>query len=334
MVFRNKKFKIKTGLLAGAFTGIVLSYFFVYSLNYTSTNEFCESCHVHPQATQSWRMSTHFDNKSGIAVNCVDCHLPPGGFDYVFAKATTGARDVYGKLFKDESEFNWLQKSQREFAIHHVYKESCLHCHTNLFPRQLSAKGGDAHVYYDQYKEKLRCINCHLEVGHYHEPKPEEELVPVDKEIYSSAAEVDSFINFMETIPGSFIDFKMIAIPAGEFSIGSPETETFRKPDEGPQRKIKLNEFWMGETEVTWDEYSLFLKETGGEGRTEDQYAAMASGKKVDGISGPTPPYGNPAQGWGKGKLPAITMTYHAATVYCEWLSGKTGKKIPSSYRS
>ncbi|NJK93917.1 MAG: formylglycine-generating enzyme family protein, partial [Bacteroidales bacterium] len=35
----------------------------------------------------------------------------------------------------------------------------------------------------------------------------------------------------------------------------------------------------------------------------------------------------SPDQGWGKGNKPAITMTHHAATVYCEWLSKRTGKK-------
>ena len=43
--------------------------------------------------------------------------------------------------------------------------------------------------------------------------------------------------------------------------------------------------------------------------------------------SGATPPWGAPDQGWGKGSRPAITMTWHAATVYCQWLSKVTGKK-------
>jgi formylglycine-generating enzyme len=46
----------------------------------------------------------------------------------------------------------------------------------------------------------------------------------------------------------------------------------------------------------------------------------------VDAISGPTPPWGSPDQGWGWGDRPAITMTYHAAETFCLWLSHKTGK--------
>jgi sulfatase modifying factor 1 len=82
----------------------------------------------------------------------------------------------------------------------------------------------------------------------------------------------------------------------------------------------------MGEVEVTWNEYQLFLIETGVQGRTEDQYKNSADDNDVDAVSGPTPPYGNPGQGWGKGKRPAVTMTHSAAIKYCEWISKKTGK--------
>jgi formylglycine-generating enzyme required for sulfatase activity len=217
--------------------------------------------------------------------------------------------------------------SQREAAIHHVYQSACLNCHKNLFPPKLSRKGEDAHLYYDQNKDVIQCINCHLETGHYHEKKLEEIVSSeLEKQIYTEPAVVDSFKDFIEKIPGTKIDFKMIAIPSGKFLIGSPSTESFRKDDEGPQTEIGLTKYWIGETEVTWDEYNAFLIETGTEGRTEDQVVKIKQ-NKVDAITGPTPPYGNPGQGWGSGNRPAITMTHYAAQKYCEWLSLKTGKK-------
>jgi formylglycine-generating enzyme required for sulfatase activity len=116
----------------------------------------------------------------------------------------------------------------------------------------------------------------------------------------------------------------MIAIPGGSFNMGSPDDEPLRKKDEGPVRKVTLSPFWMGEIEVTWNEYLAFFKATGSQGRTEGQ---VVSNKKTDAISGATPPWGAPDQGWGKGSRPAITMSWHAATVYCKWLSKVTGKK-------
>jgi len=324
---KKKWSKLLNLYLASFALGMIFLVLINYMMNVTSTNEFCESCHVHPQATQSWKLGSHVYNPSGVMVNCVDCHLPPSGIERFSAKVSTGLRDAYGYIFKDSSDFNWVEKSSREFAKHHVYKAACLRCHQNLFPPQLSKKGEDAHLYYDQKPDELRCINCHLESGHYHEAKDD----IIDKrisnmEIYTSAAIVDSFTNFSETIPGSRVDFKMIAIPGGTFKIGSSVNDEFFSKNESPQVEIKINKFWMGQIEVTWDEYSAFIRVTGKEGRTEDQVEKINKKNNIDAITGPTPFYGNPGQGWGKGKRPAITMTHYGAQKYCEWLSIKTGK--------
>jgi formylglycine-generating enzyme required for sulfatase activity len=311
-------------------TGILFVLIFNWGLDYTSTNAFCEGCHVHPQATQSWKLGAHVDNKSGVTVNCVDCHLPPGGPAYLAAKASTGFRDVWGMVFTDTDQINWELKSTREKAAEHVYKASCLYCHQNLFPRTLSKEGSEAHLYYDQKSDVLRCINCHLETGHFSKTKSKMDfpLVKAKKaeHVYTVSAMIDSFKNYKEMIPGTIIDFDMVAIEGGSFLIGSPPSEPYRKEDEGPQKKVEVNSFFMGKAEVTWDEYEVFLREEGVQGRTGQQYASVNSAESVDAVTGPTPPYGNPGQGWGKGKRPAITMTHYAARQYCKWLSVKTGK--------
>ncbi|MFW6101889.1 MAG: SUMF1/EgtB/PvdO family nonheme iron enzyme, partial [Bacteroidota bacterium] len=296
-------------------------------------DDFCASCHVHPHSTQSWKKSTHYDNQRGIVVHCVECHLPPpGDLYYLTEKAITGARDVYGKLFKDIDQINWEKKSQLEYAKGHVYKSSCLECHENLFPKGLSEEGKEGHLHYSENPNTVRCINCHLHVGHYDPDavhaqnvgfgmQAEEEI-----ETYNEAAEVDSFADYTEYIPGTAVSFDMQAIPGGTFTMGSPEDEPFRDEDEGPQVEVKLDSFYIARVETTWDAFLAFLSETMSEGRP-DNYGRIPPEEMVDGISGPTPPYGNVDQGWGRGDRPAITMTHYAARVYCYWLSQKTGKK-------
>jgi formylglycine-generating enzyme required for sulfatase activity len=167
-------------------------------------------------------------------------------------------------------------------------------------------------------------------VGHFHEKQPEIFTIEKEKEIkqiFTRAAIVDSFINFTEMIPGTVVEFEMIAISGGTFSMGSPESEAYRDIDEGPQRKIKITSFWITQHEVTWDEYDAFYNQMKSEGRTDDQYKYISNASNIDAATGPTPAYGNPDQGWGKGKRPAITMTHYAAQKYCEWLSRITGKK-------
>jgi formylglycine-generating enzyme required for sulfatase activity len=143
---------------------------------------------------------------------------------------------------------------------------------------------------------------------------------------YSVPTEVRGFNTFTEQIPGSAISFKMIAVPGGVFSMGSPEDEPLRKPDEGPVKKARIDSFFMAEIEVSWNEYMAFYAQTSGEGRSTDTEGIRSKDNRTDAITGATPPYGQPDQGWGKGKRPAISISFHAALTYCQWLTKVTGK--------
>jgi sulfatase modifying factor 1 len=317
------------------FIGVIVSAMIIFLGNKavvtTSTDEFCASCHIHPHSTQSWKQSSHYDNQQGIHVHCVDCHLPPHGEGYLVEKARTGLRDVWGKLFKDPENFNWEAKSQIGYAVNHTYETSCTHCHQNNFPIGLTEKGREAHLYYEQKADDLHCINCHITVGHYDPERQHEQNTSfgIEKtapsEVFTKPAEIEGFENFKEYIPGSSVSFEMVAIPGGTFQMGSPAEEPFRNPDEGPVREVYIDSFFMARVEVTWDEYLAFYGQTAAQGKTSDAYIKMAN-VDVDAISGPTSPYGAPDQGWGKGNMPAITMTHHAAEVYCQWLTRVTGK--------
>ncbi len=310
--------KLLLVIFLGFILGIVATLYSHKVIVDTSTNKSCEACHVHPHATDSWKLSVHYDNRVGMHVDCVDCHLPPKGHGYLKEKIKSGAKDIYGYLFKDSIDFNWEAKSTLEEAQHFVFKESCIKCHANLFPLTLNKEGQDAHLYYSQNEDELRCINCHLNVGHYNPDAIHAKNVEFgntgneDREKYTAPAKVTAHKNFTETIPGTTISFNMKAIPGGSFKIGSPEKEQFRKADEGPQKEVKLSPFFMAEVEVTWDTYLAFYSATAAEGRSTDTEGARTKAD-VDAISGPTPPYGQPDQNWGLGSRPAITMSYHSA---------------------
>ena len=57
---------------------------------------------------------------------------------------------------------------------------------------------------------------------------------------------------YEQDLPGSSVKFKMVAIPAGTFTIGSTSSEKGRDDDEGPQKKVQVSAFWMAEKEVTF----------------------------------------------------------------------------------
>ncbi len=318
--------------------GVIISYLFLAAVNvgmdYTSSDEYCQSCHVHTEADAAWKLSPHYDNGSGIQVHCVDCHLPPKGEGHLWAKIKHGANDAYAMYFTDTDKINWEAKSDPDIAIDFTYMNGCQKCHTNLFPSTLSDEGGDSHLHYQNNLETITCLNCHITVGHYdennihaHNTNFGVETTEI-KEIFTEATDVTEFVNFIEKIPGTSVSFDMVAIPAGSFEMGSPDSEPLRGTNESPRVKVNLSEFWMGKAEVSWDEFLAFFAETSSQGHASDEKVETEEILEgVDAITGPTAPWGAPDQGWGKGPRPAITMSHYAAEVYCEWLSIKTGKK-------
>lgn len=132
---------------------------------------------------------------------------------------------------------------------------------------------------------------------------------------------------------------EMIPIAGGDFLQGSSESEMKRKPDEGPQRKVTIEPFWMGKFEVTWDLYRPFMEngksrnKDGTLNRDSDQTTSerpQVRGTETtnDTITQPTPPYipmhFQMGDGYSK-EYPAVGMTQHAASQFCKWLSEQTG---------
>ena len=106
--------------------------------------------------------------------------------------------------------------------------------------------------------------------------------------------------SYTDTIPGTLVSFDMIAVP------GDPP-------------------FYIGKTEVTWDEYDVFTHRL-------DQPAARvvtdtAMARVIDAVARPSKPYGAPDYGWGHQGYPAISIAAPAAAEYTAWLSAKTGKR-------
>jgi formylglycine-generating enzyme required for sulfatase activity len=128
---------------------------------------------------------------------------------------------------------------------------------------------------------------------------------------------------YVETIPGSTVKFEMVPIPGGTFVMGSPSGEPGRGEDEGPQHPVTIRPFWMGKTEVTWDEFDRYRKERAVEFPEQNEERLQ---KDPDAITGPTKPYVDETWGHGREGHPVIGITHHAAMEYCRWLSNKTGK--------
>ncbi|WP_273274061.1 formylglycine-generating enzyme family protein [Maribacter polysiphoniae] len=127
---------------------------------------------------------------------------------------------------------------------------------------------------------------------------------------------------YTETIPLTSKSFDMVLIPEGEFLMGSPPNELHRKDDEGPQKNVSLDAFWMGKYEVTWSVFELFFKQN------QQLFENLGADKRdaIDAITRPSPPYEDPSYGMGKDDFPAVSMSTYSALVFCKWLSEITGR--------
>jgi formylglycine-generating enzyme required for sulfatase activity/nitrate/TMAO reductase-like tetraheme cytochrome c subunit len=333
-ILKSRSLHLLFGAILGAGTVISLYLTSVY----LSSDESCMMCHVHPHVEDSWKLSQHMNNASGTKVHCIDCHLPPRNntWSHHAAKLKLGIKDLWGYLTKDSLDFDWERLSGLETAVTYIPNESCKECHFNLFPNGINDDGLTAHLYYEENETKLNlhCISCHLDAGHYNPNYKHAKLTFVQDVLdrdtslyYKTSTAIVRFSNYTEQIPGTPVSFNMIAIPGGTFRMGSPDSEPFHNDDEQPVHTVTLSPFFMSELEVTWDMYWSFYSETMSEGRIPpDEVYANNSRPDVDAISGPTPPFGLPDQGWGGGERPAITMTHYAAETFCQWLSQTTGK--------
>ncbi len=127
--------------------------------------------------------------------------------------------------------------------------------------------------------------------------------------------------NYTEKLGDSKVEFDMIAIPGGTFVMGSPDAEPGRGRDEGPQHPVRVRPFWMGKTEVTWNEFDVYRENWSRNSDNEEDLR-----KNADAVTRPTPPYIDETRGFGREGYPVISLSHHAAMEYCYWLTLKTGK--------
>jgi formylglycine-generating enzyme required for sulfatase activity len=114
----------------------------------------------------------------------------------------------------------------------------------------------------------------------------------------------------------------MVVVPAGSFTMGSPDSEKGRNSWEGPQHVVTFaRPFAVGKLEVTVDQFAAFVRETGYDaGSTCWTYEEG----KFDSRTGRS--WRNP--GFAQdGSHPAACLSWHDAKAYADWLARKTGGK-------
>ena len=168
------------------------------------------------------------------------------------------------------------------------------------------------------------------------------------KEAPSGAAPAGAAAKALTLDLGNGVTLKLVEIPAGKFTMGSPEAEKkaavkeavaagFSEADATDafkgevQHEVTIGKpFYLGITHVTVDQFAAFVKDSGY--KTDAETAGWSVGfeikdgkivpKKVDGCSWRNPSFDQ------KGDHPVVQVSWNDAKAFCDWLSKKSGKTV------
>lgn len=171
----SSRYAVGTLLTGGIIIGILAWQGFDSVVAYTSTNEFCTSCHemesfVYPEYAES----PHFSNRSGVRADCKDCHVPKALFPKMATKIRAGLVEVPGHLMgridtQEKFDAHKLEMAERVWArLKATDSRECRDCHSydamsaELQDRQARRRHS---LEYRQAAGKT-CIDCHKGVAH------------------------------------------------------------------------------------------------------------------------------------------------------------------------
>lgn len=132
-----------------------------------------------------------------------------------------------------------------------------------------------------------------------------------------------------EDVVANSIGMKLVRLAAGEFTMGSPPTETGRRADE-PQRQVRLTkDFFIGQHEVTRGQFRRFVEATS---YRTDAERGIRGGYGYDEVTnqlrGPDKKYSWRFTGFSQtDEHPVVNVSWNDAGAFCRWL-GEQEKQV------
>jgi formylglycine-generating enzyme required for sulfatase activity len=114
----------------------------------------------------------------------------------------------------------------------------------------------------------------------------------------------------------------LVYVPAGEFLMGSADTDTAAGSDEKPQHTVYLDGYWIGQTEVTNAQFGKFM-DAGGYSRPE--YWTDEGWQWKESATITQPLYWTNPQ-WNKADDPVVGVSWYEAAAYAQW----AGARLPT----
>lgn len=156
-------------LIFGGLAGVGFILFLTEFDHYTSTEDFCTTCHSMELVAEPYRESSHYKPASGVRASCGDCHVSEGVLSATWDHFI-GTKDLLRQLFGakyDDPVVNALHLPEAAFAARDWLKKrdsaTCKRCHVK------EAIYGDRpdtlDIHLEDAKDKT-CVECHYNLVH------------------------------------------------------------------------------------------------------------------------------------------------------------------------
>jgi len=157
-------------LVAGGVAGVAFMFFLLEFDHYTSSNEFCTTCHSMTYAEDAYLQSAHYNSASGVRASCGDCHVSEGVIMATYDHAI-GTKDLikqlFGKADYDDPVVNLLHLPEAAFAARDWFRKrdsaTCKRCHA--LDAIQGTRANTAAIHQEETDGKT-CIDCHMNIVH------------------------------------------------------------------------------------------------------------------------------------------------------------------------
>jgi nitrate/TMAO reductase-like tetraheme cytochrome c subunit len=157
-------------LVAGGLGGVAFMFFLIEFDHYSSSNEFCTTCHSMTYADDSYQQSAHYNTRSGVRATCGDCHVSEGLVMATYDHAI-GTKDLIKQIFSstdyDDPVVNMLHLPEAAFAAREWFRKrdsaTCKRCHT--LEAIQGTRANTAAIHQEETEGKT-CVDCHYNLVH------------------------------------------------------------------------------------------------------------------------------------------------------------------------
>jgi len=160
-------------LVIGGLAGMLFILFLIEFDHFTSTEEFCTTCHSMELVAEPYRQSVHYAPASGVRASCGDCHVSEGVLAATWDHFI-GGKDLFNQIFGpdyDDPVINALHMPDAAFAARRWFKAkdsaTCKRCHVQ---EAINGTRPDTLLIHQEDAKGKSCIECHYNLVHRRVP--------------------------------------------------------------------------------------------------------------------------------------------------------------------